>query len=811
MKFVIDGKILTRVELEDNDTKVIIPEEVGSIGGNSFCYKMFVKEIVLPSEITIINNRAFIGCESLEEIYLPDTLKYLGYESFKNCKKLKKVHFPNSLNEIGVGMFSHCLSLEEFDIPKSIKKIEREAFSYTWIKELILPDEIKDISTKAFSNMYALEKINIPFHLEKIEDETFKNCESLKEVIISPNVKIIKNSAFYGCSSLEKLVIPNSVNDILNCAFEGCKNLREVVLSSSLKEIKPYSFAETNIEKIIIPDSVKIINRNAFRLCEGKEIYLGNNCVEINEDAFEGCNTQKIRIGNFIQLRQPGLRDIIESLDYYYLNNKTGEILGFKENQGEIQGYTKIKYKDWLYSLGAETHKSEAIILSLISEPNKNYLREDNLTPFFLSIIDRVNRENYSQIKSAILNSKTFFNFIRHSLFYKEMQLKICHNPVVYSDLFTLAHTLGAFSDEQVERQKACEFLNNVIYKKKLLFGTFHSSFESLIFNGYNKEWANFFMNKKNFEELLTLENEQDGFMARIYNSFDKIKEFGRSNRGNQRYRKVTIDMCKKYLTHCTFEGVNGKNVDIAKAISLYTRDQKTFDEAIEIREKYLLLQEREQIKNHILDEELFSKIEKLEKETLEEIGEIMSNLNYISNTHFSYEYLNKLDAKNFVLGKYCSCCSHLEGAGFGIMSASILHPDCQNLVIRNETGKIVAKSTLYVNRKQGYGVFNNVEVSNNYNNEESLKLIYLKYKEAVSAFTKRYNEINSSNPLIQINVGMNFNDLSDFIEKDNEKSKEILQSIRFSEYGKSGRMYRGDWYDDQYIVWKNDNKTRVL
>ena len=34
-------------------------------------------------------------------------------------------------------------------------------------------------------------------------------------------------------------------------------------------------------------------------------------------------------------------------------------------------------------------------------------------------------------------------------------------------------------------------------------------------------------------------------------------------------------------------------------------------------------------------------------------------------------------------------------------MKASILHPDCQNLVIRNSDGRIIAKSTLYINTKK--------------------------------------------------------------------------------------------------------------
>ena len=184
-----------------------------------------------------------------------------------------------------------------------------------------------------------------------------------------------------------------------------------------------------------------------------------------------------------------------------------------------------------------------------------------------------------------------------------------------------------------------------------------------------------------------------------------------------------------------------------------------------------------------------------------------LMNLNKIANSEFSYEFLSKNDPRNFVLGKYCSCCAHIEGMGIGIMKASILHPECQNLVIRNKDGKIIAKSTLYINRKQGYGVFNNVEINNSISDEKIKKLIYIKYKEAVKAFAERYNELNKNNPIKKINVGMNLNDLSIEIKENSDKSNELLKGINFGSYG----GYNGDWQNEQYIIWSNEEvkKTR--
>ncbi len=178
--------------------------------------------------------------------------------------------------------------------------------------------------------------------------------------------------------------------------------------------------------------------------------------------------------------------------------------------------------------------------------------------------------------------------------------------------------------------------------------------------------------------------------------------------------------------------------------------------------------------------------------------------LDELANKKFTYEFLSKYDPRNFVLGKYCSCCSHIEGAGYGVMRASILNPDCQNLVIKDKSGKIIAKSTLYINRKQGYGVFNNIEVSESITSKEEKEMIYKKYKQAIADFANEYNKENQIK-LTQINVGMGRNDLSDIIEIYDEEGK-VLKGINFSYYScrhELSLIYEGDWFIKQYVMWK--------
>ena len=107
----------------------------------------------------------------------------------------------------------------------------------------------------------------------------------------------------------------------------------------------------------------------------------------------------------------------------------------------------------------------------------------------------------------------------------------------------------------------------------------------------------------------------------------------------------------------------------------------------------------------------------------------------------------------------------------------------------------------MYINREQGYGVFNNVEISSSINNKRA---IYNQYIKAINDFADKYNELNKDKPLKKINVGMGLNDLDGIISEKNEKSS-VLEGIEFSDYGISGQSYNGDWQNAQYIIWEKD------
>ena len=170
----------------------------------------------------------------------------------------------------------------------------------------------------------------------------------------------------------------------------------------------------------------------------------------------------------------------------------------------------------------------------------------------------------------------------------------------------------------------------------------------------------------------------------------------------------------------------------------------------------------------------------------------------------FSYEWLPKQDYNNLILGKLCNCCAHILGAGAGIMRASMILDNCQNLVIRNEEGKIIAKMTIYVYKDKGYAIINTSEINLNYLDEENLKKVYNAFLRGVNAFVDKYNE-NNSIKLNQVNMGEYRNKLKNLL---GNKEMPLMESPNYSTYGyfaegKSVGTYNGDSHQKQILVLK--------
>ena len=207
---------------------------------------------------------------------------------------------------------------------------------------------------------------------------------------------------------------------------------------------------------------------------------------------------------------------------------------------------------------------------------------------------------------------------------------------------------------------------------------------------------------------------------------------------------------------------------------------------------------------------DVFESIDEYAKKVKASQAQILGTLTNIASNEFSFEWLQKNDPENFILGKHCSCCAHLEGVGYGIMRASIVHPDIQNLVIRNKKGDIVAKSTLYINKFGRYGVCNNVEVAQGISYGD-LEQIYQKFVLGIREFVKIYNKEHPLLKLKQVNVGMGNNDLVHHIQHYRKEALLLKNAIDYAKYGNNSYSHGGDSGKRQFVVWSDSEERKIL
>ena len=94
-----------------------------TISGEMFKYCNLTK-VVLPDNITSIGYKAFYSCGKLSEINIPNSVTSIGCDAFSGCSGLISLTIPNSVTSIGDGAFYGCGGLTSIDIPNSVTSID---------------------------------------------------------------------------------------------------------------------------------------------------------------------------------------------------------------------------------------------------------------------------------------------------------------------------------------------------------------------------------------------------------------------------------------------------------------------------------------------------------------------------------------------------------------------------------------------------------------------------------------------------------------------------------------------------------------
>ena len=633
--------------------------------------------------------------------------------------------------------------------------------------------EIRSTNVGVFERNKNLKTVNLNPTLRIINHNLFKDCENLTQVELPARLYFLGSYVFQNCKKLEHIKIGNRITSLCTGLFDGCENLKDVKLPDNLEYVGDQAFKNCkSLKEINLPNSVKSIGLRCFDGCEGLQtLTLPKKLKNIEASApfnylnfFDGCfvlSVKKIDENSIQITNNPKLLHLL-------INNwKIKEdILRYKNNQKLIETfYYCFSIMDFTVDDRFENfvQKSNLKFFKQLDLQKLNSLQVKNLTKLLFSLGGFKNEEEFVKINKAGKKNKIKINY----------------------------------------GQKACEFFKE-LENSGISLCDIANMYKDSVITKFNFELSEFILNKQNFKKIFEIEKYSKGFFKNIIENFETVQKAHTSDKGSQRQLAPTVEKFYNYFYRKKFSGVTEQTKEIADIIAPYFDKQEDFEEAVKILNQAKCLN-KTSILNEELKEEAFDKIEDYEKSILKMQKDILGDMTTIASKNFKFEYLDKKSPLNLILGKLCNCCAHLNGAGYCVMKSSIVHPNMQNLVIKNVHGEIVAKSTLFINPHEQYGLFNTVEICKDVS-EEDKKIVLNKFILGVNKFVEKYNINHPNRPLKQIAVGMGHNDL--FKQLSKFPTLPLLKNVRFDDYHNPNstrpNIYEGDTLEYQTTIWQS-------
>lgn len=708
---------MSDVECKNVDNKLVITK------ASSVLYKYDLTKYFLKNNIKYLDlcdgieyiDESVFSYNNMIDVHLPNSLIGIGNGSFYECTNLKKIIIPRNLLSIGNKAFKGCSNLESITFSNSLKEIGEKCFDgCTRLKKIELPNSIEKIKSCAFFYCTDLESVIIPNSLLKLGASAFAFCDSLKDVKLSNNLKEIPNSSFCYCKSLEKIEIPEGVEKICSNAFQGCISLKEVYIPNSLKYFDSHIFEDClNLEKLIF-------NIN------GKK-------VEVD-----------VKGARFIQCFDGTLfwcKD--ESGEYGFY--KEGKVVKFSKNQllnnKGIKGIID----------GKMTIEEDYIKLYF-------WIKKKFVPPFSIISIMPIRDVDNFYVNN---NCKEWAKLL------KESKIKEERNK---SAFFKLCYVLGVFNEKESIRDRAVEFIRNNIIDK-LSEDEVYARFNGFnINNGYNDEYAKFFMKYYNIADFMIFVNDNGqkiDLMSASYNNFNNVKKYYPNKLLNTN-RKVDVLLPKhviKAIYSVEYENVDEGNDELAKMTGLYCYSQEQFE----------------------VIQKLFNKGKSIKE------GDIKLFIGDDNKEKMRYSLLEKDNPLGAVLGNITNCCQVIGGLGESCVKYGMTQPNSKFMIF-NYNDTIIGQSWVWYDEESKTVCLDDIEVPARFtymikHNEKMQKEFLNCLKRLSRNFIDEME--NHGIEVEYVTIGKGYNkDIINVLEKEFKLSEYPVQLSDYSEYSDSEEQY---------------------
>lgn len=544
----------------------------------------------------------------------------------------------------------------------------------------------------------------------------------------------------------------------------------------------------------------------AFNLARGpkKEFVVSKFETEICDYAFAGCvGIEKLVIPKHITKIGKGAFDGC-SFKFAYNDKKSGDFIlsqTMPENEEEYKNIIDLKlfnnaFNNFDYGMLFKPEKLEKLL------PLATLLKKHKYSMPF-AFAEKLMKENY--IDEYVKNSD--FRFLKTEM-PKLNEMLVTEYDEEKISIYKFASALGCFSNKKVVdkngretsvliAQKASPIFAQLFKAKMFNIGEATFFFDKLPLDVKpNQELLKFLSLRDkngsfpNVKLLQQLDEDHPGLLVKVISDFGTALQYREEIKEDGTPGVVPWeDALVRFYIKNRLKG-DENNKDMVELFATRGLLQSHLDEATRIRE-----QAKENkipahiLKKHLKEETILKSIERIKMQTENELMDAKTIIDDLYAKQFTYEMLDKYSPTNFIMGLYTSCCNTISSSFYGktISKSSVLAPDVQNMVIRDTSGEIIGKGTLYVNEAEGYAVFNDFEINKKYKkheldsenlgngfydvkaddpDEKARQMIFETFMRGIRDFVKEYDAEHSGKPIKRVNVGMGYNRLKRQCEK---------------------------------------------
>lgn len=709
-------------------------------------------ELTIPSDVVEIGKNACAQNFSLERVTIPASVKRIDDGAFQECDDLFEVNFEcDYLEYLGTSAFRECSRLQQVGLPK-----------------------VEIMGASAFEKCDNLTYASLNSRV--VSENCFSGCDNLMHVDVNADDVIIRDSAFKNCRGLACVNTLSGVGELGEMVFDGCSSLLELTVNERVTT-HPLAFENSNIKTLQVTELKQTLTfdyplqwirtQYAAMTCEAgegkqaKQIFYIEMLDKTPVSASEKGLMSKISILKKQSSKKTPeqVEPTIYKFDIDDLNAKIKDFDRVLDNLdvSELVGWLKLVAEEQNIS-PTEARLPQAEVLLTLSSPDekREFVR---------------NMGKYNKIAGKYRNL---------NLRDRTQVLKLCK-------------LLGAFqdSDKQFVQCANClskdlpAFIKRISGKdvstytgEAFLIADF---FKHIKFpKAFSQKRAKFFIDY--YKQLLDANKIE--LLALSINDFDKL---------SKSINVVTPEKIEKMLVEGMSSDVPENRRELAELMALQGVVGKTKFERMN-----KIMTEAERVYPNIFDEEEVVKSKKFNRAAATKLVDD-------SSENFQFEWLEKSNPYNLLIGNICGCCARLGREGEDIMYKSATHPDVQTMAIKRNDGEYIGKATVYLNREDCYAVFNNVELNRNFSaraNDDTFNEVLDAFMRGVNAFVDAYNS-HAPQPLSVVTVGGDHNKLRQQMVERFSKSGKLYKAIEYKNY-----KVEGDSGNEQFLVYNANHAT---